>query len=117
MAIEYIWPLDLPQVPTQDDWSVTPQLPVKETTMDSGPAKRRLAYSKGMEYITVGYILELDELARWHAFLKHIAYGALSFKWPDPRVNKRILVNIKPQTVKEESLGMFTHLTFTLEAW
>ena len=117
MATEFVWPADLPQVPMQDDWNVTFKSPVKETQMDAGPAKKRLGYTKGMELLSIGYTLDLDELSRWKSFLRKIAYGAISFKWPDPRVGKRIRVSIKSDSIKEESLGMYTHLTFTLEVW
>lgn len=117
MATEFVWPATLPQVPMQDDWSVSFESPVMETEMDAGPKKRRLKYSKGMELLSIGYTIDLEELVRWKDFLKKIAYGTTSFMWPDPRVGKKIRVSIKPGTIKEDSTGMYTHLTFTLEAW
>jgi len=117
MALEYIWPVGLPQVPMQDDWDVTFVDPVKETEMDAGPPKRRLNYSRGMERLSIGYTIDLDEMVIWKDFRKKIAYGVTSFKWPDPRTGKKIRVSIKKGSIKETPLGMYTHLTFTLEAW
>ena len=118
MATEFVWPASLPQVPMQDDWAVEFVAPVKETQMDAGPSKQRLNYSKGLELISIGYMIDLDEMVRWKDFLKKISYGITFFKWPDPRQSgKKIRVRIKRGTVKEKSLGMYTHLTFTLEVW
>ena len=116
MAITVAWPLPATIVPIRNDFSETPGDTSIETKMDSGLSKKRMRYTKGIDVITIGYILSAAEYITLRTFfVTTTASGTLPFLWTHPLTGLSISVRIKSGSFKMTPAGVDYHVQFTVD--
>jgi len=90
------WPSTLPQLPLQDGFSERFADNVIETSMDTGPAKRRLRGTVAPRPITVQFQINKTQRAALENFFTATTfYGLLSFRFPLPPDSTMTYVHFK----------------------
>jgi len=96
MAITYVWPIGLPQMP-QPSYSETGGVLILRTPMDAGPAKMR---RRGIRpaVLTLTYDMTTAQVLILETFVQDTLRGTSRFGLPHPRLETQVEARIVPSS-------------------
>lgn len=94
MAVSYVWPLTLPQVP-QKGFSESIGLNILRSPMDAGPAKQRRR-SQRPSTMAVTFLLTTAQVTYLETFVLDTIQGVARFGFPHPRTGVQEETRIVP---------------------
>jgi hypothetical protein len=95
MAVSYLWPASLPQVP-QKGYTEDIGVNVLRTPMDAGPAKMRRR-SRKPAIMNVTFFLTTAQVATLENFVTNTIGGVARFGFTHPRTKVQVETRIVPQ--------------------